>query len=94
MQEISDKINIEYKNPNISNSINNKKLKSKIDEDSPNANFYSKNVSTLKENKKYFNETRSQSSDNLLLKIFNSHYLRTRIKSIFFMTFFPLRIFE
>ena len=96
MQEISDKIIIEYKNPNISNNgnINNKKLKSKIDKDSPNANFYSKNISTLKENKKYFNETRSQSSDNLLLKIFNSHYLRTRIKSIFFMTFFPLRIFE
>ena len=96
MQEISDKINIEYKNLNISNNgnINNKKLKSKIDKDSPNANFYSKNISTLKENKKYFNETRSQSSDNLLLKIFNSHYLRTRIKSIFFMTFFPLRIFE
>ena len=57
-------------------------LKSKADDDSRNANFYSKNVSTLKGNKNILTKKRSQSSDNLLLKIINSHYLRTRLKSI------------
>ena len=84
MKEINDKIDIEYKKSNISNNgnINNEKLKSKADDDSRNANFYSKNVSTLKENKNILTKKRSQSSDNLLLKIINSHYLRTRLKSI------------
>ena len=49
MQEINDKINIEYKKSNISN--NNKILKSKAYDDNRNAFHNSKNVSTLKENK-------------------------------------------
>ena len=53
MQEINDKINIEYKKSNISNNdnINNKILKSKAYDDNRNAFHNSKNVSTLKENK-------------------------------------------
>ena len=53
MQEINDKINIEYKKSNISNNdnINHKILKSKAYDDNRNAFHNSKNVSTLKENK-------------------------------------------
>lgn len=90
MSEINDKKAIEYKKPNINvnGNINinssSRKLESKVDR---NANFYSKNTSILKE--KYFKKKRGDSSNDFLLKINNSHYLKASLKPILFMTFFP-----
>lgn len=90
MSEINDKKAIEYKKPNINvnGNINinssSRKLESKVDR---NANFYSKNTSILKE--KYFKKKRGDSSNDFLLKISNSHYLKASLKPILFMTFFP-----
>lgn len=88
MSEINDKKAIEYKKPNINDNINinssSRKLESKVDR---NANFYSKNTSILKE--KYFKKKRGDSSNDFLLKINNSHYLKASLKPILFMTFFP-----
>lgn len=88
MSEINDIKAIEYKKPNINDNINinssSRKLESKVDR---NANFYSKNTSILKE--KYFKKKRGDSSNDFLLKISNSHYLKASLKPILFMTFFP-----
>jgi len=88
MSEINDKKAIEYKKPNINDNINinssSRKLESKVDR---NANFYSKNTSILKE--KYFKKKSGDSSNDFLLKISNSHYLKASLKPILFMTFFP-----
>ena len=92
----NNKNDFENKKPNkiINGNINNKKLKRKIVYDNRRINFYSKNVSILKENKKYFNKKRNQPSDDLLLKISKSHYLRVSLKPIFFLAFFPWKFFE
>jgi hypothetical protein len=86
----NNKKNFENKKPNISinGNINNKKLKRKIDDDNRRINFYSNKVSILKENEKYFNKKRNQTSDDLLLEISKSHYLRVCVKPIFFLSFF------
>ena len=94
--EKNNKNNIEYRKSNITNNgnINSKKVKSKVDDDNQSNNFYSKNVSILKESEGYFNKKRNQASDNLLLKISKSHYLRVSLKLIFFLDFFLWRFFE
>ena len=94
--EKNNKNNIEYRKSNITNNgnINSKKVKSKVDDDNQSNNFYSKNVTILKESEGYFNKKRNQASDNLLLKISKSHYLRVSLKLIFFLDFFLWRFFE
>ena len=94
--EKNNKNNIEYRKSNITNNgnINSKKVKSKVDDDNQSNNFYSKNVSILKESEGYFNKKRNQASDDLLLKISKSHYLRVSLKLIFFLDFFLWRFFE
>ena len=94
--EKNNKNNIEYRKSNITNNgnINSKKVKSKVDDDNQSNNFYSKNVSILKESEGYFNKKRNQVSDDLLLKISKSHYLRVSLKLIFFLDFFLWRFFE
>ena len=94
--EKNNKNNIEYRKSNITNNgnINSKKVKSKVDDDNQSNNFYSKNVSILKESEGYFNKKRNQASDNLLLKISKSHYLRVSLKLIFFLDFFLWRFLE
>ena len=96
LMEKNNKNNIEYRKSNITNNgnINSKKVKSKVDDDNQSNNFYSKNVSILKESEGYFNKKRNQASDNLLLKISKSHYLRVSLKLIFFLDFFLWRFFE
>jgi hypothetical protein len=93
--EKNNKNNIEYRKSNITNNgnINSKKVKSKVDDDNQSNNFYSKNVSILKESEGYFNKKRNQASDDLLLKISKSHYLRVSLKLIFFLDFFLWRFF-
>ena len=94
--EKNNKNNIEYRKSNITNNgnINSKKVKSKVDDDNQSNNFYSKNVSILKESEGYFNKKINQASDDLLLKISKSHYLRVSLKLIFFLDFFLWRFFE
>ena len=94
--EKNNKNNIEYRKSNITNNgnINSKKVKSKVDDDNQSNNFYSKNVSILKESEGYFNKKRNQASDDLLLKISKSHYLRVSLKLIFFLDFFLWRFLE
>ena len=94
--EKNNKNNIEYRKSNITNNgnINSKKVKSKVDDDNQSNNFYSKNVTILKESEGYFNKKRNQASDDLLLKISKSHYLRISLKLIFFLDFFLWRFFE
>ena len=94
--EKNNKNNIEYRKSNITNNgnINSKKVKSKVDDDNQSNNFYSKNVSILKESEGYFNKKRNQVSDNLLLRVSKSHYLRVSLKLIFFLDFFLWRFFE
>ena len=96
LMEKNNKNNIEYRKSNITNNgnINSKKVKSKVDDDNQSNNFYSKNVSILKESEGYFNKKRNQASDDLLLKISKSHYLRVSLKLIFFLDFFLWRFFE
>ena len=96
LMEKNNKNNIEYRKSNITNNgnINSKKVKSKVDDDNQSNNFYSKNVSILKESEGYFNKKRNQASDDLLLKISKSHYLRISLKLIFFLDFFLWRFFE
>ena len=96
LMEKNNKNNIEYRKSNITNNgnINSKKVKSKVDDDNQSNNFYSKNVTILKESEGYFNKKRNQASDNLLLKISKSHYLRVSLKLIFFLDFFLWRFFE
>ena len=96
LMEKNNKNNIEYRKSNITNNgnINSKKVKSKVDDDNQSNNFYSKNVSILKESEGYFNKKRNQASDYLLLKISKSHYLRISLKLIFFLDFFLWRFFE
>ena len=94
--EKNNKNNIEYRKSNITNNgnINSKKVKSKVDDDNQSNNFYSKNVTILKESEGYFNKKRNQASDDLLLKISKSHYLRVSLKLIFFLDFFLWRFLE
>ena len=94
--EKNNKNNIEYRKSNITNNgnINSKKVKSKVDDDNQSNNFYSKNVTILKESEGYFNKKRNQALDDLLLKISKSHYLRVSLKLIFFLDFFLWRFFE
>ena len=96
LMEKNNKNNIEYRKSNITNNgnINSKKVKSKVDDDNQSNNFYSKNVTILKESEGYFNKKKNQASDNLLLKISKSHYLRVSLKLIFFLDFFLWRFFE
>ena len=94
--EKNNKNNIEYRKSNITNNgnINSKKVKSKVDDDNQSNNFYSKNVTILKESEGYFNKKRNQASDNLLLKISKSHYLRVSLKLNIFLGFFSLEVFR
>ena len=96
LMEKNNKNNIEYRKSNITNNgnINSKKVKSKVDDDNQSNNFYSKNVSILKESEGYFNKKRNQALDDLLLKISKSHYLRVSLKLNIFLGFFSLEVFR
>jgi len=96
LYEINDKNIIEYKKPDITKNvkIKEKKLKKIVDDDNRDFIFYLKNTSILKENEKYFSKKRNQPSDDLLLKINKSHYLKIKLKLILFLTFFPWMFYE
>ena len=93
--EINNKNDIEYKKSNITKNGNiyKKILKALIEDYNRNPNFYSKNESALKQDEKYLNKKGEQPSDALLVEISNSHYLRTSLKLILYLTFFSLENF-
>ena len=94
--EINNKNDIEYKKSNITKNGNiyKKILKALIEDYNRNPNFYSKNESALKQDEKYLNKKGEQPSDALLVETSNSHYLRTSLKSIIYLTLFLWKIFE